>query len=47
MLLLLILLPLAGALPLLLTCSENESGLGRWSCAVTGLTLLVMVLCSF
>ena len=44
MLLLLILLPLAGALPLLLTCSENESGLGRWSCAVTGLTLLVMVL---
>ena len=44
MLLLLILLPLAGALPLLLTRSENESGLGRWSCAVTGLTLLVMVL---
>ena len=44
MLLLLILLPLAGALPLLLTRSESESGLGRWSCAVTGLTLLVMVL---
>ena len=44
MLLLLILLPLAGALPLLLTRSEGESGLGRWSCAVTGLTLLVMVL---
>ena len=40
MLLLLILLPLAGALPLLLTRSESESGLGRWSCAVTGLTLL-------
>ena len=44
MLLLLILLPLAGALPLLLTRSESESGLGRWSCAVTGLTLLVMAL---
>ena len=44
MLLLLILLPLAWALPLLLTRSESESGLGRWSCAVTGLTLLVMVL---
>ena len=44
MLPLLILLPLAGALPLLLTRSESESGLGRWSCAVTGLTLLVMVL---
>ena len=44
MLLLLILLPLAGALPLLLTRSESETRLGRWSCAVTGLTLLVMVL---
>ena len=44
MLLLLILLPLMGSVPLLLTRSENESGLGRWSCAVTGLTLLVMVL---
>lgn len=44
MLLLLILLPLAGALPLLLNRSESETRLGRWSCAVTGLTLLVMVL---
>ena len=44
MLLLLILLPLAGALPLLLVRSESETRLGRWSCAVTGLTLLVMVL---
>ena len=43
MLLLLILLPLMG-LPLLLARSESETRLGRWSCAVTGLTLLVMVL---
>ena len=44
MLLLLILLPLMGSVPLLLTRSESETRLGRWSCAVTGLTLLVMVL---
>lgn len=44
MLLLLILLPLMGSVPLLLVRSENETRLGRWSCAVTGLTLLVMVL---
>ena len=44
MLLLLILLPLMGSVPLLLVRSESETRLGRWSCAVTGLTLLVMVL---
>lgn len=44
MLLLLILLPLAGALPLLLVRSESETRLGRWSCAVTGLTLLLSLI---
>ena len=44
MLLLLILLPLMGSVPLLLVRSESETRLGRWSCVVTGLTLLVMVL---